>query len=155
MTEFYQVNYRTRGAIYNLVVTDPNYEVQGVYVPSIIYSCDLQEDSIDCADDGKSKHVISPFWRDKLPWIRRVGLWKAFETVCYKIHCETLLWRSCFPSHSSNTLEQATHPHSSSSFIGHFWISTSNPSVLSIRAQFHRAASSIKTGLLAKFPFVA
>ncbi|XP_071809061.1 transmembrane 7 superfamily member 3-like [Asterias amurensis] len=51
MTEFYQVNYRTRGAIYNLVVTDPKYDVQGVYVPSIIYSCDLKKDSIDCTDD--------------------------------------------------------------------------------------------------------
>ena len=55
ITDFYQANYRTRGAIYNVIVNDPLRNTKAAYVPAIIYSCELMENSIACKDDGKNR----------------------------------------------------------------------------------------------------
>ncbi|XP_038075730.1 transmembrane 7 superfamily member 3-like [Patiria miniata] len=51
ITEFYQVNYRSRGFIYNVIVTDPVYGTRAAYVPAVVYSCELKHNSLECQDD--------------------------------------------------------------------------------------------------------
>ncbi|XP_022083762.1 transmembrane 7 superfamily member 3-like isoform X2 [Acanthaster planci] len=51
ITEFYQVNYRSRGFIYNVIVTDPTFGTEAAYVPAVVYSCELQDNSLACKDD--------------------------------------------------------------------------------------------------------